>query len=219
MNSHLKSVGRFFRVSILGLIYVGLGLAYAADSTSEVSLKDDQRSIEELRANIPPEVRAENDALKETLSLLGEVKLPPQKHREKFDRQMREIREKGRKARQKEREQFSKNERTKREKFLKEMKEARTAYMKRNVKSRDDRKEFFDNQDLKRKEYFDQERDARKEFDSTARQQESDANAFHREKTEEFRKELRSYTDRYNDWQKQMKQKEREAKEAAAKTK
>ena len=119
MNSKLKSVGKIFLFSI-GLASIpALGLA--ADE-AEVSLKDDRRSIEELRQNIPPEIRAENDALKESLALLGEVKKSPQEHREKFDRKMREMREKKRKERQKTRQEFSKNERTKRDKFLKELK-------------------------------------------------------------------------------------------------
>lgn len=206
MNSHLRSVSFSRDVAILtsvlwlAFFVVGFGTSLAM-ANDEVSLKGDQQTVEELRKSIPPDVRAENDSLKEILSLLGEVKDPPNRHRERFDRLMRKIREDKRKEHKKERDSFSKNERKAREKFLKEQKSDREKFVRKKA-PRDEQKEFYANQDARRKEFFDQERDSRKEFESERRQIESDFNAYHKEKLEEFRQELRSYTERYNDFKK-----------------
>ena len=68
--------------------------SYTEVDESEVSVAGDQQSIEELRKNIPPEVRDRNDTLKMILSLMGEVKVHPQKVRQKFNKFQRKRRTK-----------------------------------------------------------------------------------------------------------------------------
>lgn len=174
----------------------------------ETSIREDIETLADLRKDIPEQKRRENDALKEVLSLLGEVKAPPEKHREKFNRTMRNMREKRRRQMTKTRDNFNKRERKDRETFLKNLKEAREDFTQKK-NDRDERKEFYDEQDEKRREYFANERDARREFESEMRQSDSDFNAFYREKTDEFHKELRIYTQQYQDLQKRLKEKEK----------
>lgn len=181
-------------------------LSEASDSTSadakeELSLKKDSEDIARLRKDIPEEKREANDDLRDILSTLGEVKNPPSEQREKFERRMRNIREKQRLARQRSRDTFNKDERKKREDFLKDLKLARERFM-RSKAEKDEKREFFDKQEDARKEYFADERDTRRDFESDMRQKENDQTAFYREKSDEFNKELKIYTTKYNEMQK-----------------
>jgi hypothetical protein len=237
MKSHQTSVGKKFLGLVIGLALFVSGCtivqksredggpvetgsvatpktAAAAESPEpavadgEVSIREDMTTIEDLRKNIPEQKRQENDALKNVLSLLGEVKAPPAQHRDKFNRVMRDMREKRRREAQKTRENFNKKERKDREAFLKDLKESREKFNKSKT-DKDERKDFYNDQDMRRREFFANERDARKEFESEIRQQDSDFNAFYREKNDEFNKELRIYTQSFNDLQKAAKEKER----------
>ncbi len=169
----------------------------------EVSLTGDQKTIEELRENIPAEKRADNDLLKETLNMMGEVKLPPNRHRDKFNKLLRKIRNDRRKEDRKLRADFSKDERKTREKFMKQLKEDREKFNKRDT-DREGRKEFYDEQDEKRKEFYAKQRDARKEFDAEMRAKSSDFKAYLKERQDEFNYEYRIYTKKYNEWKKQQ---------------
>jgi hypothetical protein len=207
MNSHLKSVGIIF---LIGPVFLASCVSptkdtlsrssdsSAIDTKEELSLKKDSEELAELRKNIPEEKRVANDDLRDILSTLGEVKRPPQDHRDKFEREMRKIRERQRLARQKERDAYNKDERRTREEFLKNLKSERDSFM-RSKADRDEKKEFFNKQEDLRKNFFADERDKRRDFESDMRQKENDESAFYREKSTEFSHELKLYTEKYNE--------------------
>lgn len=230
MNSLLKSVGKNFPLLLIGLI-IGSGACQtgptkdggrgdarsrhktlshasdseAADTKEELSLKKDSEEIAELRKNIPAEKREANEDLRDILSTLGEVKHPPSQQREKFESRMRKIREKQRTDRQKSRDTYNKEERRAREVFLKDLKITRERFI-RSKADKDDKKEFFDKQEDQRKEFFADEKDKRRDFESDMRQKENDQTALYREKSEEFYRELKIYTAKYNEQQKALKE-------------
>ena len=171
------------------------------DLNPEVSLSGDQKSIEQLRQNIPAEKKADNDLLKETLGMMGEVKYPPQKHRDKFNKQMREIRNDRRKSDRKLRDDFRKKERKDREAFQKAHRQRREKFNKLKM-DRDQRREFYNEQDEIQKDFFAGQRDARKEFDADMRTKTSDFNAYLKERQDEFDAEYRVYSKKYSDYQK-----------------
>lgn len=180
----------------------------------EVSLSGDEKTIEELRKNIPEPKRTDNDLLRETLALLGEVKDPPRRHSDRFNKMVREINNDRRKQDRKLRDNFSKTERKERDAFLKKIKEDRDNFNKKKV-TREQRKEFYDEQDEARKDFFANQRDGRKEFDAEQRSQSSDFKAYLKDRTDDFRRELKVYTIKYNDMEKR-KREELKAKEKAA---
>lgn len=175
---------------------------------AEVSLSGDQKTIEQLRENIPAEKRADNDLLKETLGMMGEVKEPPQRHRDRFNKQMREIRNDQRKADRKARDQFRKKERKDREAFQKAHRERRERFNKLKV-DRDQRREFYNEQDEIQKDFYAKQKDARKEFDAEMRTKRSDFNSYLKDRQTQFNEEYKIYSTNYRDLQKQKKDAEK----------
>lgn len=215
MNSHQKSVGKIFRSSsaftlfLLGSLSLGWvtscaplqNRAASGAANSEVSLTSDQKAVEDLRKNVPPEKRKENDELAIILSLMGEIKLEPSTIREKYDRLMRKRREDFRRTQQKEREVYSREERKRREEFLATQKKERDAFKARKA-DREATQNFFAEQELKRKDFFANEREKRSEFESSSREKNNDFNANMREWQQTFTQELRVYSQRHREWKK-----------------
>lgn len=170
-------------------------------SSSETSLSEDQKTLEELRASIPAEKRAENDQLKTILNLTGEVKDHPSLIREKFSKQTQKMRDRHRKDSQKARDTYNKIEKKTREAFYDKLKKERDDAKKKKM-SRDESKEFFDNQEQRRKDFQGDERDKRNEFNADMKTKDDDFFTMMREKNNEFNEQMRDYTRRYNDWQK-----------------
>lgn len=216
MNSHLLSDGKKCRYPNLRPVKCSFGLltllilmntgcatrggktASAEAVSEEVSLKEDQQEIAELRKNIPEPKRLRNDELKVLLKLMGVVKDPPNKIRNKFNKIQRQRRDKFRKTTQKRRDHFRKDERRNREQFLINLKSERDEFNSR-VKDRDQRKNFYNEHDQKRKEFFAEEKDKRKEFESTLRQESKDFYAEQREQLKEFNAELRVYSKKHQE--------------------
>ncbi|MCB0349587.1 MAG: hypothetical protein KDD38_00290 [Bdellovibrionales bacterium] len=172
----------------------------------ETSLANDRKTIEELRKNIPAEKRQENDQLKEILSLMGEVKDHPSKIRDRFNRVTQRMRQDQRKASSRARSDYNRIEKKNREEFFRKLKEEREDF-KSNKASREESKRFYDEQNRIRREYTSDERDRRSQFNADNKAQGDDFNAMMREKNREFTAELRAYTQRYNDYQKELKNK------------
>lgn len=211
------SVGKFYLFSICVFIFtigcaittkdrgsessLAAGSAAQPETSAELSLSEDRKQIEELRKDIPEPKKTDNELLRETLALLGEVSEPPQKHRDRFEKMIRKIRNDYQKQSRKTREAFTKNERQKREDFLNKLKEDRAEFLddKPDKRRRD---KFFNEQEVKRREFTAEERDLRQEFEGDAREKERDFSGLVREKTNEFYRELKLYEKRYQDWQK-----------------
>lgn len=172
----------------------------------ETTLNNDKKTLEELRKNIPPERRQENDQLKEILSLMGEVKDNPSKIRERFNRTTQRMRNSERNSVQRIRKDFNTQEKKRRDEFFKKLKNDREDF-KSSKNDREARKRFYEDQDSARREFNADERDKRSQFNADLKLKSDDFSAMMREKNNEFTQELRAYTQRYNDYQKELKNK------------
>lgn len=204
--------------SILVFLFVAACTHTVSDESnesSEVSLKSDRQTIEELRKNIPEETRERNDELKEILNLMADVKKEPGQIRNQFSTMQSRRRDQYRRRTEKERRSFGENEKKQREKFLQSLKEEREKRAD-DIKNRQERKRFYDEIDAKRKEYFANEREARKNFESRSRQESKDFYAHQREQQKEFDAELRSYRKRYDDLRREKEEQRRKSSSAGS---
>ncbi|MCB9025012.1 MAG: hypothetical protein H6625_01735 [Bdellovibrionaceae bacterium] len=220
MKSHRMSIGKIFLYSLY-VLFLSHCSAFKHKNTStldqkgegtEVSVKEDKAALEELRKNIPPDVREHNDTLKIILSMMGELKTHPQKVREKFNHFQRQRRTKFQKEHNKIRKNFSRNEKQLRDSFLKDIKKKRDEGKAQNME-RDQRNEFYAKLEYQRKNYFDEQRDKRKDFESEMQQKSRDFYSELNEQQKEFNEEWRIYNKRWQDWQKSKDIKKKESRE------
>lgn len=165
------------------------------------SLQADRKSLDDLRAQIPPDRKRENDELALIMGLMAETKRPPAEIRSQFDSVLRKKRELFNKDLQKERETFTKEERKKREDFLKAQQQNRDLFNKQKH-FRDEKNEFYKAADEKRSEFFSVERDKRQDFESDVRERRKSFEDYVREKQNEFNQEHRAYNKRYEELRK-----------------
>jgi hypothetical protein len=176
------------------------------------SLQADRQAMESLRSQVPADKKRENDELALVLGMMSEVKKKPMDIRGQFDSILRKKRALFDKDISKEREVFTKEERKKREAFLKAQKDQRDFFGKEKH-TREERAEFFHDQDAKRSEFFADERDKRGDFESDVRERRKNFEDYVREKQNDFNQEHRAYTKRYEDM---IKEQEKAKKAAAA---
>ena len=100
---------------------------------AKYSLTADRKALDEARAQIPADVKTENDELALSLSLMNEAKRSPREVRSEFDRLVRNKRSQFDKDLKKERENFTKEERKKRDEFLKNQKQSRDQFMNKKI--------------------------------------------------------------------------------------
>lgn len=175
----------------------------------ELSLKEDRSQLEQLRKEVPDDIKKDNDELAFIMKMMGEVKERPDRIRDRFNSEVRKRRDKFSKINQKEREQFNLKSKKERDDFLKKMDKERTEFSKGKPSS-DERKEFFNEQETKRREFFSKQSDERREFDAKMRERQSDFDAYLRDQTGEFNQEHRAYGERFRQWEKDKKQFEEE---------
>lgn len=183
--------------------------ASAADSSAgsgDISLKDDHKSIEELRKNIAPEKRKENDELKAIMTYFGEVKELPQRIRDRFQRLMQRDRERFKRESERSRDEFNRDEKKRRDDFNAKVKKARDDFDSKKA-GRDDKKRFFDDLEQQRRDFSADERTRRDDFNRDLKQKYDDFNAQARDREQEFNEQYRAYTTRFNDVQKELKRK------------
>ncbi len=174
-------------------------------------LKKDQESLQELRKEIPEDIKKQNDETAYIYSMMAEVSVEPSRIREQFQSKIRKKRELFDKDMTKERELFTKNERKIRDEFLKNQSKKRDLFF-ASKPTKEKRDEFFKEHEDIRKEYFATEREQRAEFDSSVRERRSSFEDYIREMTNKFNQEHRDYSKRYDDFKKK-KEKEKEEKE------
>lgn len=173
------------------------------------SPKADREQLEEIRKQIPADVKRENDEFALMMKNMGEVHKHPSDVRSDFDKVMRKKREVFQKDATKQREDFSRNEKKTRDEFLKGLDKEKEDFKSKKV-STSERKEFFESIERRRQDYFSNEREKRSEFDSDLRAKRSDFEDHMRELTNEFNQEHRAYQKRYDNY---MKQKEKQQQE------
>jgi len=156
------------------------------------SLSKDRSEFEKLRESIPPEVRQSNDEKALMAEWFSDVKLDPERIREKFDGLVRKKRDLFNKDLTKQRDVFNKEERKKREDFLKELESERKDFLK-NKADKDKRADFFNEQDEKRRTYFADQKDKREDFEADVREKRKDFEDYFKEKNNDFNSELKAY--------------------------
>lgn len=156
------------------------------------SLSKDRSEFEKLRESIPPEVRQSNDEKALMAEWFSEVKMEPERIREKFDTLVRKKRDLFNKDLTKQREVFNKEERKKREDFLKELESERKDFLKSKA-DKDKRADFFNEQDEKRRTYFADQKDKREDFEANVREKRKDFEDYFKEKNNDFNSELKAY--------------------------
>jgi len=171
----------------------------------EVSLKADRSQFDEMRKEIPEDVRRDNDELAYVEELVRQSDEEPGKIREKFSKAVHNRREKFDKAARKRRDEFNGKEKRDRDEFLKKAQKDRDDFMKKNKKARaEKRKEFFDDQDAKRQSFFAGQREARSEFEAQETEARRTFEAYMTEKSNKFNGEMRDYTSTYYDRRKNL---------------
>ena len=188
----------------------------ATVNNEEVSLKEDRSHLEELRKEIPAEVKRDNDEIALFLNLMAQETSSPEKIRDKWYKLTRDRRSKFDKQMNKLREAYNKKERVDREAFQKDQKQTRENFVSRGKHKREEQKEFYDEQDGKRREYFAEERDRRRDFESDMQEKRKDYEDYMREKNNRFNDEYRAYSKEFYEREKakalkkQMQEKERQ---------
>lgn len=160
-------------------------------------IQEDRTRFEQLRQEIPPDVRMENDELAFDFELFANEKKSPSEIRSKFDRTLRSKRDKVNKDLASEREIFTKSERKNREAFLKDLQKKRSDFQ--SIKrSREERADFFREQDEQRRSFFADERDKRAEYEARLREKRKDFDDYARQKQNSFYQDWRAYSKKYD---------------------
>ncbi len=192
-------VSAFTLLSAFSLVF-GPSQAYASDLIQdEYRLKDDRKEMDEIRKNLPPELKAENDELALLLKMTGETQdKPPTKVREKFNSLASKKRQLFQKDMDRKRSDYVRNEKKQREQFQKENENFKKEFMKKKASS-DQKREFFSDNEDRRRTFYQELREKRDEFETDMRDSRKNFDDYIREKTSEFNQEIRAYEKRYTD--------------------
>lgn len=173
----------------------------AENSSDEISLKADRTEYDQMRKDIPSEVRKENDELAGLLQLLrrpdGEYE-KPEKIRERFNKIMREKRERMDKQFRREREDFGRLEKDQREEMTERQKKERDDFL-GDKPSSEAKKKFFEKQQDKRGRFYEDAREKRRSFEAQISTRRRDFEDYVREKTNLFNQEYRNYQKEYEE--------------------
>lgn len=174
----------------------GAGASSAPLVDPKYSVAKDRSELDELRQDIPAPQRKENDEKALIADLTAELHYPPDVVREKFAGIVRKKRELFNKDMQKQRDEFNKSEKKTREDFLKSLTEERKDFLSRKV-SRDERADFFHDEDEKRRSFFSEQRDKREEYESDFREKRKSFDDYVKERNDTFNEELKEYSARW----------------------
>jgi hypothetical protein len=164
----------------------------------EYRLSADRSALDQIREQVPGDVKLANDELALIMGMMVEVRRTPSEIRERFNQLVRKNRQSFDKGLKAERETFTKSERKKRDEFLKEANQTRGDYFKTKP-SKEDRAEFVRDQEQKRADFFATEKEKRSDFESDVRERRRSFEDYIRQKTNEFNQELRNYTKKFDD--------------------
>ncbi len=193
----------FISLAVLGCSS-GKKVNSESSNSEEISLKADRSEFDELRKDMPAEVRKENDELAGILQLLkspnGEYERP-EKIRERFSKIMRDKRERNDKQFRQEREDFNRLEKDKRAEFTENQKSEKEDFLDDKPTS-EKRKRFFDKQEEKRSRFYDDSREKRRSFEAEISTRRKNFEDYNREKTNLFNAELRNYQKEFDEHRK-----------------
>lgn len=181
------------------------GMEGSTSASSDSSLMDDKYSLkadlnafEELRKNIPPEKRKENDEKAFMDQMMSDLTKSPAEVRGRYSSIVNKKRDLFNKDMIKARQKFSGEEKKEREKYTKEQSEVRKDFSKKKVTS-DERREFFQELEAKRKEFYLEQKEKRDEFEEEIRGKRRNFDDYMRAKADEFNQLHRDYTKRYEE--------------------
>jgi len=171
-----------------------------SNDPNEVSVKDDQAKIDEMRKDIPEETRKSNDRLAEMLKRWKDQQTPPDRLREKFSDEIRKMRLEVEKRQKRAREDFTRDQADKRRDFQDKQKQAREDFFSSKPKS-EKRQAFMDRQAEDRERFNSDLRDRREEFEDNVKDERKDFEDTINDKWSEFRSEFPEYTKAYREAQ------------------
>lgn len=174
------------------------------------SLKADREALEELRQNIPGEVKRENDEKAFMDGLMSDLSRSPSEVRNKFSSLLGKKRERFSKDMNKAREEFNKAQKKDREAFTKELADQRKEFSRKKVSS-EERKEFFDSLESRRKDFYADQKEKRDEFEADSRDKRKNFDDYVRAKNGEFNQLHRDYSKRYEENKKALKDQSQQA--------
>jgi hypothetical protein len=164
----------------------------------DVSLKEDRSRLDDLRKEIPENLRRQNDELAGIFELMAKSDQEPSEIRERFNTVLRKRREKMDQELRQKREDFSKKDQRGHDAFLKAQNQERERFA-HETHTADQRKHFFDQQDERRRSYFAKSADLHKIFEDEIADRRKDFEDYVREKTNFFNTEYRNFSARYTE--------------------
>lgn len=178
----------------------------------EVSLKEDKSAIEELRKDVPEEIRKSNDRLAEVLKRWKISKMAPEELRSRFNDEIRKMRENLDKKQRRLREDFQRQQTDKRRAFQDEKKEERDDFYSTKPSS-DRRSAFNQKQSLERDRFNADLRDERDRFEGDMKDERKIFEADIASRWTEFRQEFPEYQRLYKDMKAEEERQKEDAKE------
>jgi hypothetical protein len=166
------------------------------------SLSKDRSEFNKLREAIPPDIKKSNDEKALFAEWFSEVKMEPDKIRDKFDALVHKKRDAFNKDQTKAREAYNKDERAKRAELLKNLEQERKDFLAKKP-DKDKRTEMFNDQDEKRRTQFAEQKEKREDFEGDMREKRKDFEDYIREKTNDFNSELKAYRVKWNEKEKE----------------
>lgn len=211
MINILKSEEKMIKVGIIfSLILLVAGLTSCStvktSNTEEISLKADRKILDKYRAEIPEDIKEENDFMALVLKDMAEVKMNPRDVREHYYKEVRRKRDAFNRQHRMIREKFNRDDKKKRAEFLSNLKKERASFVATKPTSKES-SEFFQEQNTKRSAFFQDQADARKDFSSEIESARRDFNDDMNLKQKQFDDVHREYIKNYQEMEKQKKMK------------
>jgi hypothetical protein len=174
-----------------------------AEVPSKYRLQEDREKFAELRSEIPQQKKEENDEKALMLELTAELKQPPDRIRDKFDKLKRKKRDYFERDMKSLRKEFTENERKQREITNADLKRERESFKFKKASS-EQRKQFFSDLEAKRKLQQSDLKQKRDDFEADVREKRKDFEDYMRVKQNEFNQELQIYRTK---WQQREREK------------
>lgn len=202
-----------FLVSVLTLSFVSPVVADDSEkeesSAQELSLKQDREALNELRKDIPEDVKRENDDLAFILKLFDDKSRKPGRIRSQFNKIYNRTRKQKQREFKQERKEYTRAEKKRRKAYLSEAKKKRKAFLATDA-DKEAKKEFFADERTARRDFFSDEKEKRKDFESDIRARQKEFDNFLKDRRKDF-------DDRFRQFKKEQKAiKDRERKRRAS---
>jgi hypothetical protein len=206
--------GIFCRFLTFITLVVAVAFAVGCTTTSrssdspEVSLKADQAKVDELRKNIPDEVKKSNDRLGDMLRRWKDSQMEPEKLRDRFSDEIRKSRLEIEKRHHRERDDFNRAQKDKRRDFQDKQKDDRDHFLSSKHDS-EKRSEYMNRLSEDRDRFNSDIHDERDEFEDRIREERKNFESDIADRWSEFRNEFPEYVKEYSE-KKEAKEKQRD---------